>query len=88
MVFVCTTGRNEELSGPLSDSQSPLIVPDTLGYMAIGTAAGQDSPGRVLELEAITNKKPPRIEMEGWQTSAPVITEPEAIGVIRFGTPT
>jgi hypothetical protein len=26
--------------------------------------------------------KPPRIEAQGWQTSLPVITEPEAIGVL------
>jgi hypothetical protein len=26
--------------------------------------------------------KPPRVEAQGWETSAPVITEPEAIATI------
>jgi len=58
------------------------ILPDTLGYFAIGRPAGQNTPGRVTHLASFTNK-PPRIEAEGWQTSLPVIVEPESIGVIH-----
>lgn len=76
-VMVCTTGADVELD--LGDQERLLV--DTLGYMAIGRAAGQSRPGRVLRTEAFDNK-PPRIEGECWETQLPVITEPEAIGVI------
>lgn len=76
-VMVCTTGRDVNID--LGDEQR--LLPDTLGYMAIGRAAGQASPGRVIRVESFTNK-PPRVEGEGWQTQIPVIMDPEAIGVI------
>lgn len=78
MVFVCSTGRDERID--LGDNEE-LIMPDTLGYMAIGRAAGQPGPGRVIQTEAFKNK-PPRIEGEAWQTQLPVITEPEASATI------
>lgn len=87
LMFVCSTGRTEEYA-PEGEDDEVLIVPDTLGYFGVGTAAGQDSPGRVITLEAITKKKPPRVENEAWQTSGPVVTEPEAIAVIRIPDPT
>lgn len=77
-VLVATTGRDENID--LGDSEE--LFPDTLGYTAIGRAAGQDAPGRVIQLAAFSNK-PPRLEAEGWQTSLPVISEPEAIAVIH-----
>jgi hypothetical protein len=52
-----------------------------LGYEAIGRAVGEPAPGRVVRAEFKANK-PPRIEAEGWQTSLPVVLEPEAIFVI------
>jgi hypothetical protein len=77
-IMLCTTGRDEALDrGDVIE-----IVPDTIGYHAIGRPAGQSGPGRVIRAEAFTNK-PPRVEAEGWQTSLPVITEPEAIVVIH-----
>lgn len=78
-VMVALTGRNEELELP--DGAQNLIT-DTLGYTAIGRAAGQSDAGRVMRTEHFENK-PPRIEGEAWQTSFPVITEPEAIGVLK-----
>lgn len=78
MVFVATTGRDETL-----DSGDEMeILPNTLGYAAIGRPAGQAGPGRALRAEAFDNK-PPRIEGEGWQTSLPVIMEPEGIATIN-----
>jgi hypothetical protein len=77
MTFVCATGRDERLD--LGDSET--LIQDTLGYMAIGRAAGQATPGRVLRTEAFENK-PPRVEGEAWETELPVITEPEALAVI------
>jgi hypothetical protein len=78
MVLVGTTGQDETID--FGDNEE--LFPDTLGYLAIGRAAGQDSPGRVIRAEA-KEDKPPRIEAEGWQTSLPVILHPEAIAVIH-----
>lgn len=77
MVLVATTGRDVEVD--LGDTIN--FFGDTLGYTAIGRAVGQSAPGRVLFAEP-KGDKPPRIEAQGWQTSLPVITEPEAIAVI------
>lgn len=76
-VMVCTTGRDANID--LGDNQR--LLTNTLGYMAIGRPAGQADSGRVIRVESFTNK-PPRISGEAWQTALPVITEPEAIGVI------
>lgn len=78
-VMVATTGRDETID--LGDSED-LTLNDTLGYTAVGRPAGQPDPGRVIRMEA-KEDKPPRIEAEGWQTSLPVITEPEGIAVIK-----
>lgn len=78
MVLVGTTGQDEELD--MGDDQ--MLVTDTLGYTAVGRAVGQSGPGRVIQAMPKMDK-PPRIEAEGWQTSLPVITEPEAIAVIN-----
>lgn len=56
-------------------------LPNTLGYVGVGTAAGQSTPGRVIDVEEFTNK-PPRVQMEGWQTSLPIPQEPEAVASI------
>lgn len=77
MVFVCTTGRDETL--PVLNGDR--FLADTLGYTAIGRPVGEAAPGRSIKLFPFDNK-PPRIEVEGKQTSLPVITEPEAIAVI------
>jgi hypothetical protein len=78
-VMVATTGRDETID--LADDEQ-LVMNDVLGYTAIGRPAGQSDPGRVVRMEAKADK-PPRVEGEGWQTSLPVITEPEAIAVIN-----
>lgn len=78
-VMVAETGRDMEID--LGDDE-PVVMPNTLGYAAIGRAAGQATPGRVVRVEA-KQDKPPRVQGEGWQTSLPVIQEPEAIAVIN-----
>lgn len=72
-----TTGRDESIL----TSETVDVLEDTLGYTAIGRAAGQSGPGRVIRVEPKTDK-PPRVEAEGWETGLPVITEPEGITVI------
>jgi len=78
MVFAAATGRTEEIQ---TDDEEPVYLPDTLGYTAIGVAVGRTAPGRAYHLEAFENK-PPRLTAEGWQTSLPVITDPEALAVL------
>jgi hypothetical protein len=79
IVFICQTGRTIQVD---PEPGATFYLEDTIGYTAIGTAAGQDSPGRVLSVDVIPKKKPPRIEVEGYQTSLPVITSPEHIYVL------
>lgn len=82
LAMFATTGRDETYQESLYYSGDPIVIPDTLGYEAVGRAVGQSGPGRVIRMEP-KEDKPPRIEAEGWQTSLPVITEPEAIFVIN-----
>jgi hypothetical protein len=77
-VLLGLTGRDVSLD--LGDEE-PLFLPNTMGYLALGRAAGQAGPGRVIRSE-LHEDKPPRIIGEGWQTSLPVIVEPESITVI------
>jgi len=76
-VMVATTGRDTTIDF----GTSAKLFSDTLGYTAVGRPAGQNSAGRVIRAEPFANK-PPRVEAEGWQTSFPIIQEPEAIVVI------
>lgn len=78
VVMVATTGQDAVID--LGDDE-PLVVQDTLGYTAVGRPTGQAAPGRASYVAEHSNK-PPRIEAEGWQTSLPVVTEPEAVYVI------
>lgn len=77
MVFLSETGRDETVE--IADGVR--YLPDTVGYTAIGRAVGQPAAGRVIRVEAHADK-PPRLQGEAWQTSLPVVTEPEAIGYI------
>lgn len=84
LLFVATTGREEVIAEQRYYESNELpILQDTLGYTAIGRPVGQPGPGRVIKLRPEMDGKPPRIDAEGWQTSLPVITEPEAIAVIN-----
>lgn len=79
ILFVGQTGQSLEI---FPEDGDPFFVTDTLGYHAIGEPAGQNTPGRVISVEVISNKKPPRIEVEGWQTSLPIITSGEKVFVL------
>lgn len=79
MAFISQTGRDENIDYPEGEA---FYVPDVVGYVALGTGAGQNEPGRTVNVEVFKNK-PPRIEAEGWQASLPVITDPEAIAVLN-----
>lgn len=79
-VFVLIGSTDQNVNIDLGDNQNRNLD-NTLGYVGMGTPAGQSTPGRVMNLEAYTNK-PPRIECESWQTSLPVIMDAEAIAVV------
>lgn len=86
MVIYGRTERTEEIA---LDNNEMELLEGTLGYVGVGRAAGQADPGRVIRAEH-KDDKPPRIEAEGWQTSGPVILDPEAFVTIRnihVGTP-
>lgn len=78
MVFLAATGQGEQVEPVEGD---PFYLDDTQGYLAVGRGVGQDDAGRVLQIEGKSNK-PPRIEGEGWQTTLPVLTDPEAFWVL------
>ena len=80
MWFFATTGQNAEIATQNPDA--PRILPNVLGYLGVGRPAGQSGPGRVVVSEFFRNK-PPRIQNEGWQTTLPVIQDPEAIFGIK-----
>jgi hypothetical protein len=79
MVFVCSTGRSEE-NIPV-DERDIVTLENTIGYIGVGRAAGQSESGRALFLRAHEDK-PPRIEGQAWQTSGPIVYEPEAFAVL------
>lgn len=82
LVFLCETPRDEEIIEPEQQGGEVYrTLENTLGYTGIGRAAGQSTSGRVVYTESYQSK-PPRIEVEGWQTSLPIIAEPEAVAVI------
>jgi hypothetical protein len=78
VVGIAATGRDQNLD--LGDRIE--ILPNTLGYMAIGTPAGQPNPGRALLLQAFRDK-PPRVDGQSWQAAGVVVTEPEGMFVIN-----
>jgi hypothetical protein len=78
VVFVCSTDDDFEVLTP--DQIVPLE--NILGYTGVGTPAGEAGPGRAFHTAAFGDK-PPRIEAQAWQTTLPVVLEPEAIGVIK-----
>lgn len=78
-VQIGETDQSEEIEVADGD---PLILENTVGYVGLGTTAGEIAPGRRVITEAFT-RKPPRIEGESWQESFPVNQNPEAISVLR-----
>lgn len=78
-VLCATTGRDTEID--FGDA-APWMLPNTLGYTAIGRPANRATPGRAIVVE-YNDKKGAPVNGEAWQTSLPVITNPEAIYVIN-----
>lgn len=64
-----------------------IVLPDTLGYYAVGKNAGQDSSGRTITTW-MNDKKPIGMGGESYQAGLPVLTDPQAYYVIRVQRPT
>ena len=77
-MIVATTGRDEEID--FGDAE-PFMLPNTLGYTGIGRPANRTDSGRAVVVE-YNDKKGAPVHGQAWQTSLPVITNPEAIYVI------
>lgn len=82
-VMLATTLRNEEID--LGD-QGYRTVSNVLGYHAVGYAVGESAPGRIIRSTS-SNMKPVGWYAQGFETSFPVITEPEAVFVIFVNPP-
>lgn len=82
MTFIASTGRSEEVLYNVADPSQVKIVPDVIGFNAIGVANGVTTPGRQGNMNVFTGTKAARIEFEGWQASGPVILNPQAIANI------
>lgn len=80
LIMACTTGRSQDID--LGDGEV-LSLPNTLGYTAIGVPTGQAQPGIRTVLKDYGDEKPPRIEASGWQTSLPILQDPEALMVLK-----
>lgn len=78
VILVCNSGRTQDLS--LGDNTN-LTLANTLGYTAIGVTTGQLQPGVRTKVTNYDGKDA-RIEAYGWQTSFPVLQDPEAYVVI------
>lgn len=78
-VMCATTGRDSEID---YGDASPWMLPNVLGYTGIGRPANRDKPGRAVVVE-YNDKKGAPVVGQAWQTSLPIIQNPEAIYVIK-----
>lgn len=89
MTFIASTGISEEVRYNVDDPSQVMLIENTLGFTGIGRPNGVTNPGRQVALRSFSNQKDSRIELEGWQTTGPVILEPQAItdiGDITYGS--
>lgn len=77
-VMCATTGRDTEID---YGDTSPWMLPNTLGYVGVGRPANRATSGRAVVVE-YNDKKGAPVNGEAWQTSLPVITNPEGIYVV------
>ena len=79
LTMVSETGRDATVDLP----DGIQTFSDTLGYAAIGRAAGQPTPGIVTQVE-YQNKKPVGLYGESYATGGVVIADPEAVARVDF----
>ena len=79
MLFMGATGRTEEVRYNEDNPEDVQVVNDTVGFLGIGVANAQQTPGRRVEVRPFLNQKDARLEGEAWQTSDPILLEPLAV---------
>ena len=79
MTLVADTGRDAQVDLP-DDIRE---LPNTLGYAAIGRAAGQPTSG-IVTLVEYRNKKPVGLYGESYATGGVVVQDPEAVAVVNW----
>lgn len=85
VVMVATTGRDQIIE--LTPEQEPIRLENLLGYHGIGRVLGQPTPGRVMNT-TVADRHPGGLYAEAIQEGLPVITEPEAVCVMKVYEPT
>lgn len=83
MLFVATNPVPDEAIRALS-ATSLLPEATSLGYYGIGIAENQSEPGRVVIADYYDRDRGARISVKGWETSAPVILQPESLSTLYF----
>lgn len=79
-VMTAATGRDETID--LGDNNEPEIVNGTIGYVGMGIPSNRSEPGRAVRV-TYDDEKGGGVDGQMWQTSAPVIMEPEGLFVIK-----
>ncbi len=79
MTFLAQTGRTAQVDLP----DELRLLTDTLGYAAIGRAAGQQDSGVVVKVK-YQDEKPVGLRGETYATAGVVVSDPEAIAVINW----
>lgn len=78
-VLMATTERDVTISrGDLE----PVIYRSVHGYHGVGRPAGAAGPG-IMANSKYEGDKPPRLSAQAWQTTYPVIQDPESFSVLR-----
>lgn len=79
LTLVAETGRDASVDLP----DGIQTFTNTLGYAAIGRAAGQPAPGIVTQVEYL-NKKPVGLYGESYATGGVVVADPEAVARVDW----
>jgi len=80
-VITGSTGLNENVD--LGDNTQEMLE-NTLGYVAVGTVAGQGAPGRYSRF-VVEEEYPPVAWAEGVQETLPIIQQPNGVTVMTGG---
>jgi hypothetical protein len=87
MVFVANTGRDYTVENT-GDANPLVTLVNTIGYLGVGRPAGESNPGKVIKVAFHDDEVPYHISGKTWQTTLPVIQDPEGIVVITDIDPT
>lgn len=79
VTLIAATGRTAQVDLP----DEVQVLGDTVGYAAIGRAAGQTTSG-IVSLVEYQNKKPVGLYGESYATGGVVVSDPEAIAVVNY----